>query len=251
MNLPRSLKQAIALRTISLLMRRHHYKKDLRLVELHPCGGTYDCLALAAGRFKKTLVCFNLPGTGLLLEPLDDGPCPPPQDALDDWSGDVWRYPEHYFHCRGVEGFVDSLERRLGLPQGRKLPQPSASTISVAVLAQLADRFALSSAPPTFRSGWEDSSGWSGSSCRSWVGQVPHLLARCDEAENWVEEAAVAGRLWGIGSEHWFEEPDAIVDLGTGDVFRSGQRQGSLWARYQNGAGIRKLAWWLEGIWKS
>jgi len=249
MNLPISLKQAMALRSISLLMRRHHHEMDLQLVELHPCGGTYDCIALAARRFKKILCCFNLPGTGLSLEPVGDPS--PPRDALDDWSETVWRYPEHYFHCGGVEGFVDSLERRLGLPQGRKLPPPSVSTISVAVLAQLADRFALSSGPPTFRSGWEDSSGWDGSSSRSWVSQLPHLQERCEKSENWAKEAAVAGRLWGIGSERLFEGPDAIVDLGTGDVFRSGQRQGSLWARYQKGAGIRELAWWLEGIWKS
>ena len=94
LNLPTSLKQAIALRSISLLMRRHHREMDFRLVELHPCDGTYDCIALAARRFKKTLVCFNLPGTGLLLGPLGDAPSPP-RDALDDWSGDVWRYPEH------------------------------------------------------------------------------------------------------------------------------------------------------------
>jgi len=48
---------------------------------------------------------LNLPGTGLLLEPLGDDSPPPPRGAPDDWSGTVWRYPEHYFHERGVEGF--------------------------------------------------------------------------------------------------------------------------------------------------
>jgi hypothetical protein len=247
--LSRSLKQALVFQTLALLIRRHHASLGLRLMELHPCGGMYDCLALVTAGFEQSLCLLNLAGTGLLLKPLDT-PRPPP-DADEEWHKEVWEYPREYFAAGGADAFADRLEGRLGLPSGRPLPPASPTTVSVAVLAQLAQRFALSDRAPCFRSGWLDTSGMEGSSVRSWVSEFPELMARCEAAEPGSREPAqLAGRLWGIGPGRFFEQPDLVVDLATGELRRKGKKEGSLWSRYAQGAGIRELAWWVETLWK-
>ncbi len=251
--LPRSLKQAMVLQTIALLLRRHQGHGKLRLVELHPGGGTYDCLALAGPIEESALCIFNVAGSSLLLHPR--GRPVPPRDVDDEWHNDLWRYPSEYLAARGVEPFVARLEARLGLTPPKKLPPASPSSVSVSVLAQLAQRFALAARPPFFRSGWFDSAGMAGSSVCPWVADFPKIQARCDAArDDWPKQALAAGRLWGIGSEKFFERPDVVVDVATGQVYRTATspavEQGSLWSRYQKGAGIRELAWWVETLWK-
>lgn len=247
--LPRSLKQAMTLQTLAVLLRRHHTPLGLRLMELHPCGGMYDCLGLVTRKFEHSLCLFNLAGSGLLLEPL--GRPRPPHDAEESWSQSVWRYPRAYFSSGGPAQLADVLEARLGLPALSGSPSRSATTISVAVMAQLAQRFSLSEKAPYFRSGWLDTSGMEGSSVRSWVAEFPELMKRCEETEPGSMEAArVAGRLWAIGSEPHIQRPALIIDLATGQVRCGGKNEGSLWSRYRKGAGIRELAWWLEGLWK-
>ena len=247
--LPRALKQAMTLQTLAVLLRRHHPSLGLRLMELHPCGGMYDCLALVTRKFEQSLCLFNLAGSGLLLEPL--GRPRPPEGAEESWHQSVWRYPRAYFSSGGPSELADVLEARLGLPAVSGSLSPSASTISVAVIAQLAQRFALSDKAPYFRSGWLDTSGMEGSSVRPWVAEFPELMRRCEEAEpDSMEPARLAGRLWAVGSEDHIEQPDLVIDLATGEVRSDGATEGSLWSRYKKGAGIRELAWWLERIWK-
>jgi hypothetical protein len=248
--LPRSLKQAMVMQTLAVLIRRHHASMGLRLVEMHPCGGMYDCLALAQDRLDHSLCLFNLAGTGLLLNSV--GTPRPINDVSPEWHDSVWRYPRGYFAWGGPEGFADQIEARLGLPKCQALPSASASTVSVAVMAQLAQRFALSERAPTFRCAWLDTSGMEGSSIRPWIKAFPKLKARCDaQSSDWSVAARVACRVWGIGSERHFDRPAVTLDLGTGEVRRQGRREGSLWGRYAKGAGIRELAWWLEGLWRN
>jgi hypothetical protein len=250
---PRSLKQAMAFQTIALLLRRHQGQGKLRLAELHPGGGTYDCLALVGPIGEPSLCIFNLAGSSLLLRPRGR-PVPPP-DADAAWHDDLWCYPPEYLAAGGAEFFVARIEARLGLTPPKKMPAASPSSVSVSVLAQLAQRFALSAAPPFFRSGWHDSAGMEGSSVCPWVADFPKLQARCDAArDDWPKQALAAGRLWGIGSEKFFERPDVVIDVATGQVYRTATspaaEQGSLWSRYQKGTGIRELAWWVETLWK-
>ncbi|MEC9072290.1 MAG: hypothetical protein VX938_07935, partial [Myxococcota bacterium] len=118
------------------------------------------------------------------------------------------------------------------------------------VLAQLAERYALSRAAPCFRSGWHDSSGAAGSGVRSWVVNYPHIQRRCDDADSWIDQALAAGRLMAICGEKGQSKPQVVVDLGSGDVYHSGSLLGSVWNRYQRGEGIRAIAWWLETQWR-
>ena len=53
-----------------------------------------------------------------------------------------------------------------------------------------------------------------------------------------------------MGPGRFCEQPDLVVDLATGELRRKGRKEGSLWSRYAQGAGIRELAWWVETLWK-
>ncbi|MFT6400509.1 MAG: hypothetical protein ACJAYU_005281 [Bradymonadia bacterium] len=194
--LPRSLRQAMALQTMSLLFRRHGKPMNLRLVELHPGGGMYDCLALMAGEFRHTLCMFNLRGSSVLLEA--SGPPRPPLDANEAWHDDLWRYPREFLAAGGGLGFADRLSDRLGLPGDGHMPQPSPASVSMGVLAELAHRYALSTKAPFFRSGFFDTSGMAPSSTRPWVAQFPKIKARCDAAgPDGQAQARIATCLWG------------------------------------------------------
>lgn len=250
--MPSPLKQAIALKTISVLYRRHHKDWPLRLVETHPGGGMYDCIGLTVGRFEKFLCNFNLAGSSLVLEEMRP-PTRPPYDPKD-WESDG-DYPTLYMEKAeyksgpwGSEDFVNLLEARLGLEVGRKPAPATASSVSIGVLAQLAERFSLSSNPPDFRSGYSGD-------VRKWVADFPEIQAKCDASRDGVDQALVAGRLWRITdsvpkAEESTETRAPVVDLATGRVSVQGEYQGSLWTRYQEGEGVRKLAWWVETLWK-
>jgi hypothetical protein len=248
-NLPRSLKQAMALRTLAVLLRRHHAAHPLRLFEIHPAGGMYDCLTLMLGTCEATICTFNLAGSSLLLQPL--GPERPPDGCRREWHDDMWRYPGAYFAAGDADAFADVLEARLGLVPVKKAPPPTPATISVAVFAELARRYALSNRAPEFRSGWMDTSGMGGSGLRGWVADFPKIQARCDAdgGENWPDRAMAANRLWAV-KDPWTEHPRVVLDLAAGRVFERGKPVGSVWERYRKGAGIRELAWWVEGLWR-
>jgi hypothetical protein len=246
--IPRSLKQAIALRTLSLLLRRHHVAHSLRLFEMHPGGGMYDCLGLILGSCEGSLCLFNLAGTSLSLHQV--GPKQPPEGRPREWHDDLWRYPGAYFAAGSAEEFVEVLEARLGLGPVKKAPPATPATVSVAVLAELANRYALSRRAPAFRSGWEDTSGMGGSGVRAWVADFPTIQARCDAAprEDWTARALAANRLWGVqGREE--TRPKVVIDVAKGRVFLDAKPVGSVWDRYRKGAGFRDLAWWVEGLW--
>ena len=240
----------MVLRTLSALLRRHHAAHPLRLFEMHPGGGMYDCLALMLGECEQTVCIFNIGGSSLLLHQL--GPKRPPEGRSAEWHADMWRYPGAYFAAQGVEGFADRLEERLGLIPVKKPPPPTPATLSVAVLAELAHRYALSDKGPTFRSGWMDSSGMGGSGVRGWVASFPKIQALCDATSegNWQARAMAASRLWAVQGPSG-AQPQVVLDLASGRVFDGGKPVGSLWERYRKGAGIRELAWWVEGLWRA
>ena len=83
------LKQAIALQTMAALYRSYHSALPLRLVELHPGGGMYHCLALSTDPSSGTLCMFNLSGSSLKLDRA--GELRPPAHAPDTWHSDTWR----------------------------------------------------------------------------------------------------------------------------------------------------------------
>ncbi len=243
----RALSQAIAFPTLSRLFRHHGSSLNLRLLETHPGGGMYDCLGLVRGPFEKFFCNFNVEGSSLTLDPV--GPPRPPGEPPDWWYDDIWRYPVAYFEAGTTEALADMIAARLGLPADRPAEPPSPSSVSIAVLAELAKRYAMATEAPEFRSGFFDSSGMSPSSPRAWVAQVPDVHARMLAAGEGTKEAAlIANRLWGICDRGSYE-PKIIVDLATGAVVSGGKAQESLWVRYGKGAGIRELAWSLERHW--
>lgn len=245
--LPRSLKQAMVFQTLTLLYRRHGQRLDLRLFEAHPGGGMYDCLGLSTDA-PSVLCMFNIEGSSLVVHEM--GPPNPPADPPPWWSFGQWRYPRAFYAYGGAAGLADQLVRRLGLSERRLNETSTATSISIAVLAELAKRHALSDNAPHFRSGFCDTSGMASSAVRSWVAQIPTIQARCDAAGHGTYEAArLANRLWGV-CDATNSSPHAVVDLGNGRVYVDGEEAGSLWSRYVEGAGIRELAWCLEGLWR-
>jgi hypothetical protein len=202
-----------------------------------------------AGEFRHTLCMFNLRGSSVLLEA--SGPPRPPLDANEAWHDDLWRYPREFLAAGGGLGFADRLSDRLGLPGDGHMPQPSPASVSMGVLAELAHRYALSTKAPFFRSGFFDTSGMAPSSTRPWVAQFPKIKARCDAAgPDGQAQARIATCLWGVCSDDAGKEPSVIVDFWTGKVVREGHVEGSLWSRYNDGAGVRDLAWWVETLWR-
>jgi hypothetical protein len=130
-----------------------------------------------------------------------------------------------------------------------QLPPTTASTVSVAVLSEVAHRYALSPRAPVFRSGWMDSSGMGGSRVRAWVADFTAIQARCDATTDWTVRALAASRLWGI-QDPGEERPRVVVDVGSGRVYLDSEPVGSVWDRYRRGAGFRESAWWVEGLWR-
>lgn len=208
----------------------------------------YDCLGLALGRFESMLCNFNLVGGSLVLSSVGTPRPPAVRDSW--WSDDTWRYPQAFLAAGTADALVDMMVARLGLPEPPSKPGSTPPSVSIAVLAELAKRHALAANAPEFRSGFFDSSGMAPSSPRAWIVRVPDVDARVQAANpGTIDAALVANRLWGVCTEG-SDVPHVIVDLSDGAVVQGDEPQGSVWTRYRSGAGIRELAWWLDGLWR-
>lgn len=222
----RPFRLAIAMKTLVELMRRH---PELRLIELHPGSGLYDCLGL--WREELDVLChFNLAGSTLAFRHL--APPSTSEDRPTWWREDPWRYPEMWQE----HDLVSEIEQRLGLASAEPGPARP-GTIALGVVAELSARLAFGEQSLRFRSGWNDSTGMDGCYLRDWC---PRYLG----PDTWKPKAKWATRFWALSRSR--SGPMRMLDLKTGAI-DGGM---DLWAMYQKGAGIRELAWELEGQWR-
>jgi hypothetical protein len=222
----RPWKLAVALKTLTELLRRYGH---LRLIELHPCGGGYDCLGVCDSEMD-VLCQFNLAGTSLLIKP-ERSPVTMPEGL----ETDLWRYPEVWLE----HDLAAQLARRTGLPE-RPYRPASPPTVALGVIAEMVGRLAMSDVDVQLRSGWHDSSGMEGSFLRDWCPPEP------TGSTDWKTQARWGCRFWSAGWEA--TKPGLVFDLSTGALL-----DGSLstWTAYRAGEGIRAMAATLEKRWRA
>lgn len=223
----------MALKAMSDLLRWHS-GRDLRLAILQPGGGQCDCISLIEGHFEHTRVLWNLNGTSLVIH------------GDSTLSGASLQWPA----LLGSEATAAAvIESALGWR--RCEAGESAAAVSVAVLAELAARYALSVTHLHLACGWHDSSDGS-AGVEEWAEKLPQARLRLTKVgEDWRKQACVAARFWAIeGSES--RVPIVVVDLSTGNVLNPmGQVLWSIADEFRIGAGIRAMAWRLETNWRS
>lgn len=229
--LPRAYGQALAFKTMAELIRRHS-DRDLRLAVLQPGGGQYYGISLVEGRFRRTRVMWNLNGTSLEIR----GDSPSSEASL--------RWPT----LLDSESPAVVIESVLDWPRAEG---DSTAAVTVAVLAELAARYALSSTRLDLVCGWLDTSGGS-AGVEAWAAQLPQVRNKLACAgDEWKLQACIAARYWAIlgGQSHL---PIVIVDVSTGDVLNAaGKTRWSIASEFRSGAGIREMAWKLETLWRS
>lgn len=231
--LPRAYGQALAFRTMAELIRRH-LDRDLRLAVLQPGGGQYYCISLVEGRFEQARVMWNLNGTSLEIR----GDSPSSRASL--------RWPTLLGSEVSAAALIESV---LGWPRAEA--GESTAAVTVAVLAELVARYALSSTRLDLVCGWLDTSGGSGG-VEAWAAQLPQVRNKLACAgDDWKLQACIAARYWAIlGSQSHL--PIFIVDVSTGDVLdAAGKVRWSIASEFRSGAGIREMAWKLETLWRS
>ena len=241
----RALKRAIGWRTLADIVCAHP-SVDLRILETHPGGGQYDCLSLRHGKQMALVANINIAGTSLLLgEPLGR-PRPVPQPFADIYGGEaMWRYPQHALGEDRSE-LPLAIEAFLGLPErAPKRPALTASTLSLVVLGALLERVAFGERVVDLRNGWFDSSGsYAVPGPRPWVRPLPGGTPSPDSP--WQVASRAVGRYWALSRTPHTDDPTVIVDVATSRLWVRGATQASLQARFNQGAGIRALAWALE-----
>ncbi|MFM2160521.1 MAG: hypothetical protein RLZZ383_33 [Pseudomonadota bacterium] len=234
-----ALKQAIAWR-VAVDLVRHYPSHHLRIIEMHPCGGMYDCLAVYGthARVDQTLAMFNLAGTGVLLKPWGRPRTGP--DWAETQQDLVWRYPPHGLGSDPGE-FAEAIAARCGLQERADAPAKTTSHLALSVFREVILRHAFTSRPVFARNAWFDTSGEGGSFLRPWAQTLPDI----DEGD-WPDVMASATRYWSLDRQSNATHPAVIVDIATGRWWRRGVQQPRFANRYAAGASVRSLAWKLE-----
>lgn len=248
-----SIRSAVTWRIVTELIRRHHQRFSLRVYELHPGGGQYDCLAILGGEggdsFAKQIAHFNIQSQHLhVFHPLDTESSNPQRVGLPDND-----YVLAFLQADDPREVVDRIERALGMPQVQApLPPSTPAVLGLRVIAGLLERFALSRLQLEARCAWHDSSGMEGSyPVMSWLAPFPSLRDKVkahNQALDWVHLARVAGRVWRVGPVGMNEQGFAI-DLGTAEACALGNvsDRTSLWKIYQQrGYQVGLVVDWLE-----
>jgi hypothetical protein len=236
------LKRAIAWRTLSALIRLHP-TMDLRIVESHPCGGMYDCLTLVLWPSLQHVCSMNLVGSSFALgSPIG------PRRRGRTWGttpdDTIWRYPLHGLG-EDRDALAVDVSDFLGMPRGEAAKTRSPSQLALAVIGELLDRVALGSREVDVRSGWRDGDGWANPKPAAWAAVLPAVAGMAPDAP-WQAGCRAAVRYWSLERSAEAPVPAVVVDVASSAVWFRGTAQTSLAARYQAGAGVRAMAWWLE-----
>jgi hypothetical protein len=198
------VRTAITWRIVSELVRRHEAECRLAVVEMHPGGGTYDCISLwrpegEDSPYGRHLCDFNQDSQHLhIFDPYEE----PRRELADLRWPDENDYVHAYLRADEPIALIDSIEAVLGLPAARSiLPPISPSALRYLVLAELAARFMLSNETLQIRWGFLDTSGGP-DGVREDLWRAPALAAQRDAgkaAGRRYYGTDVAFRYWLVG----------------------------------------------------
>lgn len=113
---------AISWELIYQLMRRYHAAYDLRVWEMHPCSGQYDCLSL--GNHRVHYFDFHLPA-----------------QSLHIWDGKEYverlNIVDEYLHCENPKHLLDKISSLAKLKKIGRLPPSDGSTLACGFIATM------------------------------------------------------------------------------------------------------------------
>ena len=137
------VKAAVAWQVIYQIIRRYHDRLDLRIYELHPCSGQYDCLSLHSDTgvgCGKHLFDMNLVSGNLhFWSATNNGPL---GKFAEDEGGLVGRY----LSAHDPKEVIDVIARTIGMPTGPgvKVPPSNPKSIIAGIIADIFQRTCLS-----------------------------------------------------------------------------------------------------------
>ncbi len=230
---------AVTWRIVTELLRRHCEKRKLSVLELHPGGGQYDCIALQLmpgdGEFPGECLCqFNQLTQHMHIF----GHYTRPESSLEElrWP-EGNNYVEAFLSSPDPKQVVDQVEKVLGLPspKGKQLPPTTPEVLSFRLISALTERYMLARECVDVRCGWYDSSGMEGCYVREELNLFPEIQRQIETAGERMK-ARVAMGYWLLIAE--FPDHDrklrAVIDL-QGKVYFPNQpdQPWSFWEEYK------------------
>jgi len=186
------LTTAVTWRIVSEILRRHHEKKALRIYELHPCDGLYDCLRICVGgpSTDGTLCDFNQQSQHIHAcrfretEALRFGW--PKQDPKD--------YVSAFLDAEDPKEIIGHVEHFLGLTPSKYIPTTTAPVLTFRVIAGLLERYAFSRERVDVRMSLLDTSAYGGGGLREGLKLFPGKFSEVRSQPE--KQYKRAERLW-------------------------------------------------------
>lgn len=207
---------AVTWRMVTELLRRHCEKRKLSVLELHPGGGQYDCIALQLmpHEFPGQCLCqFNQLTQHMHIF----GHYSKPELSLEElrWPENN-NYVEAFLSSYDPKQVIDQVEKVLGLPslKGKQLPPTTPQVLSFRLISELLERCMLAREYIDVRCGWYDSSGMEGCYVRKELSFFQEIQRQIETAQADMK-AKLAMRFWLLTSVF----PDrnrklkAVIDL--------------------------------------
>lgn len=242
----RQVQLAVTWRIIAEVYRRHGMKYGLRVVEVHPGGGQYDCIEIRAPRngdpFGMGVCDFHIPAQHVhFFEPVAG---PKLSGAGLRWSEPA-DYVLAFLEADDPKQIVDQISEMMGLPSNPKdkmLPPTLPPVLAVRAVAGLLERNSLSRVCIDTRCGWHDSSGYDGSYVKPWVERVPHVWQKIQSGGDPIRLSA---RLWEMRRVD--RERGVIMDFATCTAYGPRGEMKDLWKLYtDHGRKMTPVIDWLE-----
>lgn len=241
-----NVRAAVSWQVVAELLRRHHKACQLRVLETHPGGGTYDCLSLCYPRcgdvFGGHLVSFNVLSGHLFVW----HPYGTPRVRLEQLG---WpegnNYVLAYLAAEDPKTVVDSIEALVGLPpEPPQLPPTTPPVLVARIVAGVLKRYLLARHRVEVRCGWFDSSGAGGSYVDRWVYEVPGFrdALAAAVAGPWQAQARIAARVWRL--QRSGSDASVVLEMATGTAY-SGGEQVSLFERYREVGRLLPVVDWV------
>ena len=183
-----SLREMLSWRLLTETVRRAPLR--LRILEMHPGGGQYDCLSLYTVEQEEVAHLNRLGSFTTWATLREKGIGPASADSWDIWS-DV------HTEVTPVE-LVDGICSRIGLPVPRKLPSSNAPILVYRFIAELLSWTPCRPQTWECRSGYLDTSGWGGGRRESLFEAFPATQRHLDRRQESDLLGEPAYRFWFI-----------------------------------------------------
>lgn len=147
---------AVAWQIIYQLVRTYTDRYDLRVFELHPGGGQYDCLSLRymnhKNKFGRGLFDINVASGNLHYFGTVESSC-----SKADGGRDIIK---QYLSANDPKTIVDDIRLRLRMPPADAIPPSNGQVLAIGLIAAIAQKFTFSRKVFSARMGYCDSSGY-------------------------------------------------------------------------------------------